>query len=427
MVSLDFLRPLKAQYMEYCYNIFESGSHALQYDIIESATIVVPSENSRIAPVVLEDGTIHPYSYEDDDLPSVVNKKDIKTEYYNQTVLYGGYLDPHWGHFLMDSLSRLWPIFYSGIKVDKIVFASHYNSIDAYTPNIRESLRLAGIIDKVELITERRRFSQLIVPQRSISPRHFACQETNTVYDAIIKQAIKENRNEENINRRIYLSRSKFPKARANEPHTEWIDHYFADNGFEIIYPEKLTLVDMITKIQESEIVVALSGTLPHSMVFGRYGTKTWIIEKTPAVNNYQHGVDILRKLDVTYVDASALVWTTSAGLGPFIVFPNNLFCRFAESKGLKKPIQWNDKEKRKVLSKFIKMYHRHYSRQWVLAEWEEEEISLLREAWRETMNDFGLWITGEKPITIVDSFSPRAILKRLYHRLRNFIKKINY
>lgn len=422
MISLDFLRPLKTQYMETCYDMFAEGSHTLQYDIIKDATVAVPPGVSRNAPVVADDGTTHPYSREDDDPPHLTDDNNAGVEYTGMTVLYGGYLDPHWGHFLMESLSRLWPVFLSNIKVDKIVFASHLNSLDAYAPNIREALRLAGVIDKVELVTKPRRFARIVVPQRAISPRHFACREANAVYDAVARQAIAEKGVAKTPSRRIYLSRTRLPKARANEPGIEWLDRYFAENGFEVIFPESLSLVDMIIKIQESDIVAAMSGTLPHNLVFGRYGTKTWIIEKTPVANNFQPGVDLLRELDVTYVDASALIWTTSAGLGPFIVYPNDIFSRFARKAGLTEPHQWSDKEKRKALARYVRMYNRHYGRQWILDEWEEEEIGLLREAWRDTMTDYGSWIRGELPITLGDAIAPRALLKRLYHRLRKTI-----
>lgn len=226
-------------------------------------------------------------------------------------------------------------------------------------------------------------------------------------------------------NKKIYLSRSKFRKAIENEPNISWLDDYFSENGFEVVYPEKLPLVDLIHILNNAEVVCTVSGTLPHNMMFAPNRTKLWVIEKTAVFNNFQSGVDLLRNLDVTYVDANALIWTTSAGLGPFIVYPNDKFKAFAKTNGLLEPQEWSHMEKRNALRRFIKMYRRHYSRKWILAEWEESEISNLREAWHDTMKDFGSWISGEKPIILADKLYLRGQIKRLYHYVKRLITYI--
>lgn len=420
LIKYDFLRPLKAKYLQDCYKIFANGEHPLNLELINSATIIPPTTETGVVTVLKEDGALHPFCYEDEDMPEVDEPGNLPIEYPNQTVLFAGYLDPHWGHFLMDSLSRLWPVFSSNIIFHKIIFASPFKSIKDYAPNIREALHLAGIEDKIELINTPHRFANLAISQRAISPRHFACQEANLVFDAIRQCALRDKTEEKEIQttRGIFMSRSHLPKASANEPGIKWLDKYFENNDFEVIYPERLSLSELIVKMHGAETVIAMSGSLPHNLVFGRSGTRTWIIEKTPVINNYQVGIDRLRELDVTYIDASALIWTTSAGLGPFIVYPNALFCKFANSENLIPPPLWSGKMKRNALSQFVKMYKRHYSRQWMLDKWEEEEIGLLREAWRDTMSDFGPWISGELPITHIDALNPRNILKRLYHKI---------
>ena len=49
-----------------------------------------------------------------------------------------------------------------------------------------------------------------------------------------------------------------------------------------------------------------------------------------------------------------------------------------------------------------------------------EEEIELLREAYRDSYKDFGGWLDGSKPLFIKDIISLRNFAKRIYHKLKH-------
>lgn len=406
------------------YNLFENNDIKLDWVTIENGTILpLDSSGELNACVMTANNEPVGYSIEDYDPEMPFTNMYLTPDFEDATVLYGGYFNRHWGHFLVDVLPQLWPLFGENApQVDKIVFVAA-NAIDManVSANILACFKLLGVSEKVEIISKPRSYSRIIVPGKAFLPRQRAATEALNVYNAIVNKAerVCASTKSAGMHRRLYLSRKHLAKSKLNEPNSDWLDGFFEENGFKVIYPEKIPLEQTIGLIRNAEIVAAMSGTLPHNMVFARPGQQLWIIEKTAITNNFQPGIDSLRQLDVTPIDANALIWTVSAGLGPFIIYPNHIFLRFCADKGLKAPDVWRDGQKRRVLARYIQIFHRHYGRQWVMDEWEEIEIASMREAWRDTMADFGDFIRSEKAITIADMLSPRRLAKRLYHTFR--------
>ena len=55
-------------------------------------------------------------------------------------------------------------------------------------------------------------------------------------------------------------------------------------------------------------------------------------------INNYQQGVDLIKGLHATYIDANAQIMSVSQGLGPFIMYPNEYLRAFARAEGWSGP-----------------------------------------------------------------------------------------
>jgi len=107
------------------------------------------------------------YLIDDCDYYSVINCEksvSIKLKFDGITV-YGGYLRKIWGHFLVNSTARLWPIFSNKItNYDRIVFFAENDNECELKGNYREFFELAGIIDKVIVIPQTDcAFSDIIV------------------------------------------------------------------------------------------------------------------------------------------------------------------------------------------------------------------------------------------------------------------------
>lgn len=387
------MRRLKASVLKERYDLFFNNRKPLEYEVIHNAVV-------------------NPYEHEEDVVRKVNEDEEVKCE--DKTVLFAGRLNPHWGHFIMDSLSSLWLAFQPDApKFDEIVFVLTECKPAELHPNIKHTLELTGLTNRLRFVSEESAFSTVIIPQAAVEPRDHFAEESLAVYDAVAAEV--DAKNIPTYGDKIFMSRRRFKKGILNEPDSEWVDSFFVANGYKVIYPETMDVAELIAALRSAVSVAALSGTLPHNMIFARPQTELIIIEKTPGINNYQQGVDLIRNLRVSCVDANALVNSIDPGLGPFIIYPNGLMRRFCADRGFKEcPDEWNEKRRKKVLRKFFRLYKRHYSRQWILPEWMECEIGLLREAYADTMRDFGKWVSGKYPLYLTDWLYPRQAAKYL-------------
>lgn len=416
-----YLRPRKARFLNEMYGIFRDNSHPLRSDVLENAIIIPPLIPGSHDSVVIDGNGINRFS--DDIHGDVAMISDagmgFDGETSDETVLFAGYLHNHWGHFITQSLSRLWLPFNSGNDFSRIIFCSAPGDAQPCA-NIKRVLELTGLSDKIEVISEPRRFKRVIVPEPGITSRGHVGKESLKVYDTIsanIDRLTENSRSE--WPGKIYLSRAQFVKSNLNEYGSQWVDAFFLKNGFTVISPEKETIETTISLIRHAGIVAAMSGTLPHNMLFANPGQRLLIIEKYAAANNFQPGIDLLRDLDVTPIDANAFIWPIDAGAGPFIIYPNDIFTRFATDSGMSLAQQWNDSTKKKALIRFFTLFHRHYAYRLQLQEWEEPEIGALREAAIDSLTDFGEWINGTKPLSLSDTINPRTIAKRIFHLIK--------
>ena len=65
-----------------------------------------------------------------------------KAEHRNETVVYCGFLVNHWGHFLVEAVTRLWYALENDTGVDKYVFFLNENEQRELKGNYREFFRL---------------------------------------------------------------------------------------------------------------------------------------------------------------------------------------------------------------------------------------------------------------------------------------------
>lgn len=416
-MDLKFLRDAKRERMIAVRNLFEEGERELVIEKVSSA-IVIPPGQGWTGSGVFSDAGLHRFSSEVETAGEEEYIRNVcasEGEMLDAVALFAGRLNLHWGHFITESLSSLWPLFISGApNVDKIIFTLNPGESARIGGNIKKVLELTGLYDKMVFTERPLKVKSLIIAESAVYPRHHFSSQSKPLYDHIGEQAMKEC-GCEYPPLKIYLSRAKLKKAALNEPGAGWLDEFFRSNGYHILYPEQLDFCQTVGYIRNAEEVVAVSGTLPHNMLFARDGQKLTIIDKMATLNAFQPGINLMRRLDVTWVDAGAVIWSVDPGLGPFVIYPTECFKRFAESKGMNLTGEWSASLKRKVLRKYIRVFRRHYGYSWPLNQWEESEISLIREAYRESMEYFGEWISGRKNLFLSDLFLPRNLARTIY------------
>ncbi len=342
--------------------------------------------------------------------------------YKDEKVVYCGYLINHWGHFLVEAVSRLWYFLKNDETVDKYVFFIEENATREIKGNYKEFLQLLGVWDKLEVINTPTLYKEVIVPELGYKWRRYYSKEFLDIFNTVAENAIIDNTWVSSD--KIYFSRSKLSKANGNEFGLESIDDFYHKNGYMVLSPEKITLSQMIYYVRNAKICASLSGSLPHNMLFASDDQKLVIIERCVLNNEIQVDINKMKKFDVTYVDANIPIYTVNMS-GPFIMAFNCLTKNYANDNRMVAPAPryYSEKYMNKCFKNYMKSYIREYGYRWYMLDWYIDYTGYLWEAYEEGYKQFSKFLSGEKPFLWYHYFEWRYI-KRVVKSFLKHLKK---
>ncbi len=243
-------------------NVWNSATNALSGGVYDQhGKLCRPAERSRVMSMIklINPETIDPTEACDE---------------ISGTCIYLGHYTHHYGHFLLETLARFWPLTLDH-DYDKYIFHTLFNRTTyspAYSPaNI--SFASFGIdSDKVLVTRNKIRVEQLLVPSRMISINDEADSEQANVYRNIVSYCQQQSAGSEaTFPSRIYVSRRKLctrgsqSRFLVNESEVEQL---FAAFGFTIIYPEELAFEKQVLMFHAAELTAGVSGSAMHNSVF---------------------------------------------------------------------------------------------------------------------------------------------------------------
>ena len=428
-LNLEYLRPLKAGLLSERYRLYQEkrGEEGIILEIEDAMIIAGKSTSGSLVCGVADcDGRFVELSSDPETGEEIERLASIATrvEHREESAVFLGSFNAHWGHFITDCLSMFW-FLERDLKTDVYVFACERMSPDIY-PNIREALQLLGVWGKIRFIDHPVGYKKVFVPQCGMKPREYILDSTKYVYDRIRQAALegKERGDAPGSYKRILLGRSAFPKACSNDLGTKEMEQLFSEAGYMAVSPEKMSLTELIRLLDGASEVAAITGTLPHNMLFAPDGIKLTLIEKYPTINNYQQGIDILRNLEVTPVSCDWIINSVNPGLGPFLIGITPYLRRFFSERGFPVTLPAGNGVDVSMLRHYFHQYKRHYGRQWILPEWLECEIGLLREAYRESFEEFGNYLGTSRPLMVSDWFNIRLVAKMILGYVKRRKKK---
>lgn len=191
--------------------------------------------------------------------------------------LYGGHWMGHFGHFLTETVTSLWPDTHTditGLIFHRFVFGGHAGG--HVEPWQAELVERAGLSLPIRVVRRQPvRVERLSVPTRTVVPNGFAFPEAAEVWRRIAATV------EPGEHRRVYLSRTRFnAQLRANGDHVRTsaardhtVDRVFLEHGFTLAHPEELSIADQIALTAGAHLVAGASGSGLHLSVFSPPGT----------------------------------------------------------------------------------------------------------------------------------------------------------
>ncbi|MDD4556571.1 MAG: glycosyltransferase 61 family protein [Alphaproteobacteria bacterium] len=275
------------------------------------------------------------------------------TKFENKKVIYGGFFNNHFGHFLVETVSRLWYWLEHQEENLDIVFIQAKNK--KTPPQIWEFLEILGISkNKIRILEEITQFREIIIPSQATIIKSAYNEKFINIYQAMAKKV--EPKNVE----KIYLSRTKLKKGTICFGE-ELIEKTFKENGYKIIYPEKISLKEQISYLNNAKEIAGLSGTALHLALFAKPKTKLISLERSDCAIEEQILINQAMQLDAYYVGANANPVPIDHSAGPVLVTITESLAKFFNEHHFKYDTQKIGYVKKKYLKFFIKHYFKIY------------------------------------------------------------------
>lgn len=394
---------------------FSDLTGQLRTDTVDSCTVTSVWNQSYGAPTPPAAGAKPLQVVKDRGLFLTPGTADAQV-HYGGTTLFGGYFINHWGHFLTDNISRLWPLFDgSGTRVDRIVFFKHYLDVGELRGNFALFVEYAGLKDKIVICDAKTAsFERLVIPDRSFDTgaANYA-REHRLVFDKIVNRVLG-NEDVQQTGGKVFLTRSAFNDREIN---VDLIDDFFGDNGYDIVAPERLALDEMIRLFARCDEVVSYSGTASHNFLFApNPDTRFVVLERSPSLNPYEFAVIQLTDGQTELIDACYIPkFVEPTGRIHLYQFTEQ-FRRFIADRGLQLNYIDSDKRKLREVRRFVRLYHKkHLHRGAGVSADETEDGNAYVEAWVDTQARYAPWLNDTYPLLRGDWFNLYRMGKSLY------------
>lgn len=324
--------------------------------------------------------------------------------YYDEKVVFLGYLNDQWGHFLVDAITRMWYYLREDDTVDKYIFYTKEGKIPSVKGNYKRLFELFGIYDKIQVINVPTQFRTVIIPEMGYKRYGWCSEEYKSIFDTISQNVVNSGKYNNIKVEKVFLSRSQLKPVR--EFGLEMLDEFFAKNGFTIVYPEKEDLGKIIYYINQASVVATMDGSLHHNILFAKDKTKLIILDRRVIADTNEIEINRFKQLNVTFIDVNLPVYMVHIK-GPYIIFYNNYLKQFSSDYSMLSPSKKYVTERyiKGLLKKYLSCYKKMYGKCWCILDWYERIIGLFSEGYADSYEYVGDYLNGKKPLYFFDRF----------------------
>lgn len=171
--------------------------------------------------------------------------------------LWGGLYYGHFGHFMTETMARAWAFDRGGF--DSILFVPKHPNLKDFMKYQTEICSLLGVSVPVTILRETTRVEELVVPGQGFGLGSISLGTPE--YRAAMRRVAA--RIEPKGPERIYISRTRF-NGRGGVIHEAIIEANMVANGYAIMHPEKMPLVEQLEWYRAAKHIVGLDSSAFH-------------------------------------------------------------------------------------------------------------------------------------------------------------------
>lgn len=245
-------------------------------------------------------------------------------DYVDETVVFIGALPKHFGHYILEGLSRLWFLLdQQNLDTYQCVCIS-----DGDEDRFAEFLRLFGLpAERITRVVKPTMFKEVIVPEQSIRLHDFYSKEYKATIEKVMENVIPVN------NDKVYFSKKERKNDRAIGEGP--IEAVLASNGYTVYFPEAISVGETLSILKGCNHFLAASGTNIHNSIFLQDGSISVCLNRSEHFHPIQIMIDRMRSLNTTYIDSFLFGTQSNWSSGPFLLFPTKYLLRFLKAENL--------------------------------------------------------------------------------------------
>lgn len=229
-------------------------------------------------------------------------------DYHDETVVYMGKMDDAWGHFVQESVTRLWYLADNPNCNYKLAYISGGND------RLLEYIHLFGISpERLIRIDKPTKFKEVIIPDASYRMSDFYHAKFKTIFNKM-----KENIPAEK-HKKIYFTRAACPE-KTRVLGEKALEDIFRENGYKIVAPEEISAREKIALIKGADIVAEVFGSGCLNIFFAKEGTKHIILNRSNFFYPEITFIDKISKSETYYIEAFKEFLPVHGGVGPFLL-----------------------------------------------------------------------------------------------------------
>lgn len=244
--------------------------------------------------------------------------------YVDEDVIFGGVAFSHFGHFLVESFSRLWWVIKNKQFSKKIIFLKNR----PFDENKFIKLFLLCGLKRENIIFLERpmKFKNVIVPDQSLMFFDYYTEEFIIPYNEIVKSVTPSNY------KKIYLSRTQFEKQ--DHVNEIYFENFYRNLGYYIVYPEQLDITEQISLVSGADEIVSTMGTISHLAIFCKPNAKlVTFLRSRSNINSAQVMINNARILDFTMVDVTINILPNRYSTNCFYIGPTSSWRSFCKEE----------------------------------------------------------------------------------------------
>ncbi|MDP5306916.1 glycosyltransferase family 61 protein [Paracoccus spongiarum] len=232
--------------------------------------------------------------------------------------LFGGIFYGHFGHFIVESLSRIWALDSLDAKADGLIFTPKTPRITEHHVGHYSALLAAFGVDlPIRIAHGPTRVSDLHVPLQGFG-MYDLIDGSPAFRDFINRHAGKTIAPEGP--ERLYVSRSQLPPQRGSILGEHRIEEYLAAEGYEVFHPQRASHAEQIARYRAARFVIGTDCSPLHLLGYvGDSGQRVGVLTR----RSMEIGSYLVRQLQVfkqmQAVEINCLVndWMPQPGTRP--------------------------------------------------------------------------------------------------------------